>query len=151
MAAFLIIATAATLHTAGQTQIASAADAAQALRPIAGARAELLFAVGLFGASVLAAAVLPLATAYAVSEAFGFPKGVDLDFRRARLFFGLFTLLIALGAGLALIPSQSIVPILVSIQVANGVLVPILIVFLLLLINDRRLDGNLANGRWANS
>lgn len=76
---------------------------------------------------------------------------MDLDFRRARLFFGLFTLLIALGAGLALIPSQSIVPILVSIQVANGVLVPILIVFLLLLINDRRLDGNLANGRWANS
>ncbi|HEX5500403.1 MAG TPA: Nramp family divalent metal transporter, partial [Thermomicrobiales bacterium] len=85
MASFIVIAAAATLNAGGVTHIASAADAARALRPVAGDAAELLFAIGLLGASMLAAAVLPLATAYAVSEAFGFPKGVDLDFRRGHV------------------------------------------------------------------
>ncbi|HEU0115248.1 MAG TPA: Nramp family divalent metal transporter, partial [Thermomicrobiales bacterium] len=91
MAGFIVIAAAATLHVHGATQIATAADAARALWPAAGDAAEMLFAVGLLEASMLAAAVLPLATAYAISEAFGFPKGVDLDFRRGRVFFGSFT------------------------------------------------------------
>src|SRR4029453_18998406 len=91
MSIFMIIATAATLHEAGKTDITTAAEAARALEPVAGNAATTLFALGLLGASLLAGAVLPLATSYAVSEAFGIPKGVNLDFRRAPLFFGLFT------------------------------------------------------------
>src|SRR5581483_5892157 len=83
VAAFIVIASAATLHVAGQTEVETAAEAAQALAPVAGPYAQMLFAVGLLGASLLAAGVLPLATAYSVSEAFGFRKGVNLDFRRA--------------------------------------------------------------------
>src|SRR5689334_18729784 len=90
-----------------------------------------------FGASLLAAAVLPLATSYAVSEAFGFSKGVGLDFRRAPLFFTLFTDLIIFGA--AVMPNLSVIKLLVLIQVLNGVLLPIFLVFILLLINDERL------------
>ncbi len=97
MSIFMIIATAATLHAIGKNHIETAADAAQALEPVAGHFAGLIFAVGVLGASLLAAAVLPLATSYAVSEAFGFSKGVDLDFRRAPLFFTLFTGLVVFG------------------------------------------------------
>src|SRR5205823_7961479 len=93
ISAFIIIATAATLHAAGQTDVESAAEAAQALAPVAGQYASALFGVGLLGASLLAAGVLPLATAYSVSEAFEFRKGVNLDFRRAPMFVGLFTAL----------------------------------------------------------
>ena len=150
MSIFMIIATAATLHVTGKTDINTAADAAQALKPIAGQAAEALFAAGLLGASLLAAAVLPLATAYSVSEVFGLPKGVNLDFRRAPIFFGCFTALIVLGAGLALLPGIPVIDLLVGIQVLNGVLLPIMLVFILLLANDRRLTGELANGRWAN-
>jgi len=85
-----------------------------------------------------------------VSEAFGVPKGVNLDFRRAPLFFGLFTLLIILGAGLALIPNVPMMQVLVAIQVLNGVLLPIILVFILLLINDPRLTGDLHNTRLYN-
>jgi NRAMP (natural resistance-associated macrophage protein)-like metal ion transporter len=150
MSIFMIIATAATLHVAGKTSIDTAADAARALEPVVGHAAKSLFAVGLLGASLLAAAVLPLATAYAVSEAFGAPKGVNLDFRRAHLFFGLFTVLIVLGAGLALIPDLPVIQILLVMQVLNGVLLPIVLVFILLLINDRRLTGDLRNTRLYN-
>ncbi len=101
---FIIIATAATLHVAGTTNIQTAADAAQALEPVAGQFAGELFGVGLLGSSLLAAGVLPLATAYSVSEAFGFRRGLNLDFRRARTFMALFTLLVMLGAAAALIP-----------------------------------------------
>lgn len=87
MSIFMIIATAATLHTVGHTAIDTAADAAKALEPMAGPLAEALFASGLLGASLLAGAVLPLATAYAISEAFGTPKGGNLDFRRACLLY----------------------------------------------------------------
>src|SRR5439155_14788956 len=135
VAAFIIIATGATLHAAGKTDINTAADAAQALQPVAGAAAVTLFAIGLLGASLLAAGVLPLATAYSVGEAFGFRKGVNLDFRRAPAFFGLFAALIVLAAGLAMIPGIPVIQLLVGVQVLNGILLPIILVFLLLLIN----------------
>jgi NRAMP (natural resistance-associated macrophage protein)-like metal ion transporter len=150
MSVFMIIATAATLHVTGKTDVATAADAARALEPVVGNAATALFAVGLLGASLLAGAVLPLATAYAVSEAFGVPKGISLDFRRARMFFGLFTLLLIVGAGLALIPNVPVIQVLVAIQVLNGVLLPIILVFILLLVNDQRLTGDLKNTRLYN-
>ena len=146
----MIIATAATLHKAGQTQIESAADAAQALGPFVGNGAETLFGIGLMGASLLAGAVLPLTTAYAVSEVFGAPKGVNLDFRRAPIFFGLFTGLIFVGAGIALIPSLPVIQWLVGVQVLNGALLPVMLVFTLRLINDERLMGSLKNTRLYN-
>lgn len=147
MSISMIIATAATLYVVGQRDIESAADAARALEPVVGNSATLLFGVGLLGATLLAGAVLPLATAYAVSEAFGVPKGVNLDFRRGKVFFGLFTALIIIGAGLALIPSVPVMQLLVGVQVLNGVLLPIILVFILLLINDKRLTRDLKNNR----
>jgi Mn2+/Fe2+ NRAMP family transporter len=150
MSIFMIIATAATLHAIGRTNIETAADAARALEPVAGSSATLLFAVGLLGASLLAAAVLPLATSYAVSEAFGVPKGVNLDFRRARIFFTLFTALIVFGAATALIPHIPVIKLLVGIQVLNGIMLPVILIFILLLINDKRLTGELKNTRLCN-
>ncbi len=143
--ACVIIATAATLHTRGITDIQSAADAAEALRPIAGDSAAQLFAVGLLGASLLAAGVVPLATAYSVSEAFGFRKGVGLDFRRAPVFYGLFTVLIVIGAGVALWPAIPLISLLVGIQVLNGILLPVVLGFMLVLARDQRLMGSLRN------
>ena len=145
MSVSMIIATAATLYVVGQHDIQSAADAAKALEPVAGNSAALLFAVGLLGASLLAGGVLPLATSYAVSEAFGIPKGVNLDYRRGRTFFTLFSAFILLGAGVALIPDIPIFPLLVGIQVLNGVLLPIILVFILILINNEKLTGDLKN------
>ncbi|MFN7926796.1 MAG: Nramp family divalent metal transporter [Blastocatellia bacterium] len=141
MSVFMIIATAATLHVAGKTEIGTAADAARALEPVAGHAAGLIFGIGLFGASMLAAAVLPLATSYAVSEAFGFAKGVNLDFRHARIFFGLFTALLGLGAAAALVPGLPVMQLLLGIQVLNGMLLPVILFFLLRLINNERLAG----------
>jgi len=150
MSAFMIIATAATLHVVGKTNIGSAADAAQALEPVAGRFAAALFAVGLLGASLLAGAVLPLATAFSVSEVFGFPKGVNLDFRRGKFFLSLFTVFVILGAVLAMIPGLPVIQALVWIQVLNGILLPVILVFILLLVNDRRLMGDLRNTRLYN-
>jgi Mn2+/Fe2+ NRAMP family transporter len=147
MSISMIIATAATLYVVGKRDIGSAADAAQALEPVVGNAATLLFGIGLLGATLLASAVLPLATAYAVSEAFGVPKGVNLDFRRGKVFFSLFTALIVIGAGLALIPNVPVMKLLVGVQVLNGVLLPIILLFILLLINDKRLTGDLKNTR----
>lgn len=145
MSIAMIVATAATLYVVGQHDIQSAADAAKALEPVAGSSATTLFAVGLLGASLLAAGILPLATSYAVSEAFGIPKGVNLDYRRGRTFFTLFTAFIVLGAVVALIPNIPIFPLLIGIQVLNGVLLPIILVFILLLINNEKLTGDLKN------
>ena len=147
MSISMMIATAATLYVAGQHEIGSAADAAKALEPVAGSSAALLFAVGLLGASLLAGGVLPLATSYAISEAFGIPKGVNLDYRRGKTFFGLFTAFIVGGAIFALIPGIPIFPLLVGIQVLNGVLLPVILVFILLLINREKLTGDLKNSR----
>jgi Mn2+/Fe2+ NRAMP family transporter len=147
IAYFIIVATAATLHTAGQTEVDSAAQAAQALAPVAGANASLLFAVGLLGASLLAAGVLPVATAYSIAETFGFRKGINLDFRRAPIFVGLFSGLVVVGAMVALIPGLPIFGLLVPVQVLNALLLPIVLFFLLRLSDDRRLMGDLVNGR----
>jgi Mn2+/Fe2+ NRAMP family transporter len=146
ISAFIIIATAATLHVAGVTDIETAADAARALEPVAGTAAVSLFGIGLLGASLVAAGVLPLATAYSVSEAFGFRKGVNLDFRRAPIFQSLFTALIVIAALVALVPNVPVIQLLVSIQVLNGAMLPVILVFILLLARDRRLMGNLRNG-----
>ena len=146
----MIIATAATLHKAGQTQIESAADAARALEPFVGNAAKTLFGIGLMGASLLAGAVLPLATAYAVSEVLGAPKGVNLDFRRAPIFFGLFTGMVLFGAAVSLIPNLPVIQWLVAVQVLNGALLPIMLIFILRLANDEQLMGSLKNTRLYN-
>jgi NRAMP (natural resistance-associated macrophage protein)-like metal ion transporter len=142
---FVICATAAALRPQGIFDIATASDAARALEPLAGPAATVVFAVGLLGASLLAGAVVPLATAFSVSEAFGFRKGFGLDYRRAPIFYGLFTALIAFGAAVALVPAIPIVALLVDIQVLNGFLLPIVLGFILVLARDRRLMGSLAN------
>ena len=151
MSVSMIIATAATLYVVGQREIGSAADAARALEPVVGSAARVLFGIGLLGATLLAGAVLPLATAYAVSEAFGMPKGVNLDFRRGRVFFSLFTALIVVGVILALIPGIPVMKLLVGVQVLNGLLLPIILVFILLLINDKTLTKELKNTRLNNA
>jgi Mn2+/Fe2+ NRAMP family transporter len=148
IAAFILIATAATLHVAGTTDIESAQDAAAALQPVAGDAAVALFAVGLVGAGLVAGGVLPLATAYSVSEAFGFRKGVNLDFRRAPMFLGLFSALLVAGAMVALIPNVPVIQLLVGVQVLNGILLPFILAFILILASDRRLTGRLRNGPW---
>jgi len=151
MSIAMIIATAATVFAvSGPKELATAADAARALEPVLGASARTMFAVGLLGACLLAGAVVPLATSYAVAETFGFPKGVGLDYRRAPLFFTLFSAMLGLGAGVALIPHLPVMPLLVGTQVFNGVLLPVLLVFIMLLINDGQLMGKLRNGRVSN-
>src|SRR5207248_6151977 len=147
IAALIVIAAAATLNVAGVTDVQTADDAARALEPIAGKAAQVVFGIGLLGASLLAAGVLPLATAYSIGEALGFRKGVNLDFRRAPAFFGLFGALVALTAGLALVPGVPVIHLLVGVQVLNGILLPVILVFIMLLINDARLVGELKNGR----
>jgi Mn2+/Fe2+ NRAMP family transporter len=147
VAACIVIASAATLHSAGMTDIQTAEDAARALEPAAGEAAQALFGIGLLGASILAAAVLPLATAYAISEAFGFRKGVNLDFRRAPHFMAIFSVVMFGAAAVALIPGLPLIELLIGIQVLNGMLLPVVLVFMLLLINDRRLMGGLRNSR----
>ena len=145
---FIIVVTGTVLHPAG-IQVTSAEAAAQALVPLAGARAGLLFAVGLCGASLLGAVVMPLSTSYAICEAFGWESGISKNFREAPVFMSLFTLLLVLGAVVVLIPGISLIPLIISAQIANGVLLPIVLVFILRLAADRRLMGDAANGRLA--
>lgn len=142
---FIVVSTAATLNPRGE-HIDSAAEAARALRPLAGAYAEALFAIGLFGASMLAAGVLPLATAYSISEAFGFEKGVSSNFREAPIFLGIFTFLVALGALIAMIPGLPLIRVLLTTQVINGLLLPVVLIAVLRLVNDRELMGTHING-----
>jgi NRAMP (natural resistance-associated macrophage protein)-like metal ion transporter len=147
---FIVVSCAATLHVAGRRDIADAADAAQALRPLAGEYASILFALGLLNASVFAASILPLATAYSVCEGLGFEAGVNKKFREAPVFYWLYTLLIAVGAGLILIPGMPLVRIAYLSQVANGFLLPFVLVFMLLLINRADLMGQYTNSRGYN-
>lgn len=142
---FIVVSTAATLHRSG-IQISSAADAAQALRPLAGRYAETLFGLGLFGASMLAAGVLPLATAYSISEALGFEKGVSRSFREAPIFLGTFTFLVAVGAAIAVIPNLPLIRVLLVTQVINGLLLPFILFAVLRLVNNRELMGAHVNG-----
>jgi len=143
---FIVVSTAATLHKHG-LHIESAGDAARALEPFAGPYAEKLFAIGLFGASMLAAGVLPLATAYSISEALGFEKGVSRSFREAPIFLGVFTFLIAVGAAIAVIPGLPLIRVLLVTQVINGLLLPIILFAILKLVNDRDLMGAHVNSR----
>jgi NRAMP (natural resistance-associated macrophage protein)-like metal ion transporter len=142
---FIVVSTAATLYKAG-IQITTAADAARALRPLAGRYAEALFGIGLFGASMLAAGVLPLATAYSISEALGFEKGVSHSFREAPIFLGTFTFLVAVGAAIAVIPNLPLFRVLLVTQVINGLLLPFVLFAILKLVNNRELMGTKVNG-----
>ena len=142
---FIIVSTAATLHKAG-IQVSSAEDAANALRPLAGRYAQVLFGLGLFGASMLAAGVLPLATAYSISEALGFEKGVSRSFREAPIFLGTFTFLIAVGAAIAIVPNLPLIRVLLVTQVINGLLLPIVLFAVLRLVNNREVMGEHVNG-----
>jgi Mn2+/Fe2+ NRAMP family transporter len=146
VAAFIIIATAATLFPQGIT-IETAADAALALEPVAGPYARLLFGLGLLGASLLAAGVLPLATTYMLSEALGFERGVSRSWNEAPLFLGIFTALLALGALLALIPGLPLIDVLVGVYVLNGLLLPIELFAILALVNNREIMGAQVNSR----
>ncbi len=145
-AILIIVATGATLFVAGKTDITSAADAAQALKPVAGSFAGILFGVGLLGASLLAAGVLPLATAYGLSEAFGFEKGVNQGWRDAPIFLGIFTGLIAAGVLVTLIPGLPLVKVLVITQLMNALALPFVLVSVLKLVNNRGLMGEYRNG-----
>jgi Mn2+/Fe2+ NRAMP family transporter len=147
---FIVVACAATLHSTGKFDIETGADAAQALRPLAGEYAYLLFAAGLFNASLFAASILPISTAYAVCEGIGLESGLDKRFHEAPAFYWLYTLLIVFGAGVLLVPRFPLFRVMVLSQVANGVLLPFVLVFVLLLMNDRKLMGRHANSRWYN-
>jgi len=150
IAAFIVISTAATLHSAGITTIDSAATAAESLVPIAGSYAKYLFAIGLFGAAMLAMGVLPLATAYSLSEALGFEKGLSRSFREAPIFLGIFTALILIGATVALIPGIPQIRLLLFTQTVNGVLLPIILIAVLSLANNREIMGEYRNTLWLN-
>src|ERR1700733_5007491 len=147
---FIIVACAATLWVHGLGTLQSAADAAQAMKPLADSYAFLLFAVGLFNASFFAASVLPLSTAYVVCEGLGLESGVDRKFNEAPVFYWLYTILIAGGAAVVLIPNFPLIKWSVESQVLNGVLLPIVIVLMLLLINRKDLMGEHVNSHWFN-
>jgi len=145
---FIIVACAATLYVHGYRDIKTAADAASALKPLAGKYAYILFAVGLFNASLFAASILPLSTAYTVCEGLGFESGVGRKFGEAPFFYWLYTLLIAAGGALVLlIPEGQLLKIAVLSQVVNGVVLPFVLIFMLLLINKKQLMGEYVNGR----
>ena len=139
----IIIATAAAIGGTGPLE--SAKEAAQALEPVAGSGAQILFGIGLLGASALAAAVVPLATSYAVAEAVGVERSVSKTFREAPLFMGLFTALILIGALVALLPGN-LISLLINMQVINGLITPIILIFILILANRRAVLGSAANG-----
>lgn len=147
---FIIVACAATLFSAGKHEIKDAAAAAEALRPLAGEYAYLLFAGGLFNASLFAASILPISTSYVVCEGLGLESGLDKRFDEAPAFYWLYTLLIVAGAGVLLIPGFPLVHVMVLSQVVNGVVLPFVLVFMLVLTNDRELMGTHTNSRLFN-
>jgi NRAMP (natural resistance-associated macrophage protein)-like metal ion transporter len=151
VAFFIVVACAATLFKSGHGEINDAAEAAIALKPFAGQFASLLFGIGLVNASLLSAAILPLATAHNVCEGLGFESGVDKRFSEARIFYSLYTFLIVLGAGCVLIPKMPLFKVILLSQVANGVLIPFVLIFMLKLVNRESLMGEMRNGRAANA
>jgi len=142
---FIIVVCAATLWVHGYRNITYAADAAAALKPLAGQYAYILFAVGLFNASLFAASILPLSTAYTVCEGLGFESGVGQKFGEAPIFYWLYTALIVAGGAVVLIPGLPLVKIAVLSQVVNGVVLPFVLIFMLLLINKKDLMGEYVN------
>jgi NRAMP (natural resistance-associated macrophage protein)-like metal ion transporter len=147
IAAFILIAVAATLWTSGQRDISSAADAARALEPLAGPAASVLFAVGLLGASFLGLGVVPLTSAYTACEAFGWETGVNWNWREAPAFYGLLAFFIGFAALFVMIPGLPLIQVMFSAQVLNAVLLPFILVFVMLLAADRKMLGPLASGR----
>lgn len=146
---FIVVACAATLFPENIV-VASAQDAATALQPFLGDAARYLFGIGLLSVSVLAAGVLPLATAYVVCEAFGFESGLDSSFREAPAFNGIITFLMFVPAAVAVIPGLPLVKVILVAQSLNGVLLPVILIFTLLLINNPRVMGEHVNGRVRN-
>jgi Mn2+/Fe2+ NRAMP family transporter len=145
---FIVVVTGTVLFPQG-IRVESAAEAAGALVPLAGENAGLLFGMGLFGASLLGAVVMPLSTSYAICEAFGWESGISKNFREAPVFMGLFTLLLVVGALVVLLPGLSLIPLIIAAQVANGVLLPVVLIFVMRLATDRRVMGNAVNGQLA--
>jgi Mn2+/Fe2+ NRAMP family transporter len=146
---FIIVCTAATLYKA-HIIITTAAQAAQALGPLAGKYASVLFGVGLLGASLLACAIIPLSTSYAICEAFGFESGVDNDLKEAPAFFGIYTAMIVLGALLILIPGIPLVQLTLVTQQIAGFLSPVILIFMIILVNDKKIMGSHVNGKIQN-
>jgi len=145
IAAFIMICTAATLNKQGITELDSAATAAEALTPVAGVYAKYLFSVGLFGAAMLAMGVLPLATAYSLTEALGFEKGLSHSFREAPIFLGIFSALIIVGAMVALIPGIPQIKLLLVTQSINGLLLPVILIAIVSLSGNREIMGDYKN------
>jgi Mn2+/Fe2+ NRAMP family transporter len=148
---FIIVACAATLYAHGYHNISDAKDAAEALHPLAGDYAYILFALGLFNASLFAASILPLSTAYTVCEGLGFESGVGKKFSEAPVFYWLYTILIVAGAGVILVPNLPLVKISILSQVVNGIAVPPVLIFMLLLVNKKELMGDYVNSRTYNA
>ena len=146
VAFFIIVTCAATIYPSG-ISVESAAEAALALVPLAGQYSGWLFAFGLFNASILAASILPLATAYTICEGMGWDSGIDKKFKDAPHFYTLYTMLIVIGAAIILIPGIPLIEIMVMSQVLNGILLPVILVFMLLLINNKKLMGSYTNGK----
>jgi NRAMP (natural resistance-associated macrophage protein)-like metal ion transporter len=151
VAAFIVIACAATLFTAGLHNIVDAADAAQSLKPLGGQYAFILFSFGLLNASLFAASILPLSTAYTVCEAMGYESGLSKRFREAPIFYGIYTGLLVLGSIIILMPRVPLVRAAVLSQVLNGVLLPAVLIFMLVLVNRKSLMGSRTNGRAYNA
>ncbi len=149
IAVFIVVATAATLFVAG-VHVTSAGDAAAALTPIAGPAATVIFALGLFGASMLAATIVPISTAFAVTEAFGWESGVGKRFSDARAFYVLYTFVLFVPAAFVLLPGLDPIAVIVASQYLQGLLLPVVLIFMYLLVNDRRLLGRHVNGRRRN-
>lgn len=147
---FIVVACAATLFVHHVT-IATAKDAALALEPLAGKYYSILFAFGLLNASVFSASILPLATSYSVCEAFGFESGIDRKFNEAPIFYWLYTLLIAIGAGAILLPNVNPLMILFYSQVVNGMLLPFILIYMLKLVNNKRIMGDYVNSKTFNT
>jgi Mn2+/Fe2+ NRAMP family transporter len=151
IAFFIVVACAATIYKSGGGELMDAADAAKALVPFAGRFAAALFAIGLVNAGLLAAAILPLATAYNICEGLGFESGVEKRFSEAPLFYWLYTLLIVSGAGFVLIPRMPLLKVILFSQVANGVLLPFVLFYMLMLINRKRIMQEFTNNVWQNA
>ncbi len=149
VAFFIIVACAGAIYSVAPKDIESAAEAAQALKPF-GQYAFLLFSAGLFNASLFAACILPLSTAYSVCEGLGFEAGVNKRLREAPIFYFLYALLIVVGAGVVLLPRFPLVKMILFSQVLNGMLLPFVLIFMILLVNKRELMGDWVNPRWFN-
>ncbi|PKN87974.1 MAG: Mn transporter [Deltaproteobacteria bacterium HGW-Deltaproteobacteria-1] len=149
VAFFIVMLCAVTLFN-NSIKIETAKDAALALAPLAGSYASILFAFGLLNASLFAASILPLSTAYTICEAFGWESTLNSKFTEAPQFYGLYSLMIFLGAGIILLPGIPLISIMFYSQVINGILLPFVLIFMLLLINDKRVMGDYINSRLMN-